>query len=336
LSQTNLYRKPLLKTITSADFIKNDKRTLEQLCIETVNCRVSYEDVSEAIEGKAYEMCENGNVDNAINHLKPVAEFFESLENKNDEQCRDLADIYLLIGQMLQFALKYEESIHWFSHSIIVDDQYAVPYHNLAISYEKTGKVDSAIRCLKQELLLAPGNYYSYLILSEIYKRQKNFTAYEDCLHQLLLRDPENIQGLFKLIKFYEKNETNADVSLLYKKVLAVTKTFSSTEWLIRIYVLSGMKQYSGALDTIQQWKISDPSTTMVCLAKVYIYGCMKKVALRNRAVEEFVQRNSGKIDKIVKKCDEFGSVFGSGIKGRIEKNIIKRALELYSKLAEL
>jgi len=288
------------------------------------------------IEMKAYELCETGKIDEAIEQLNRIAVFFEQLENKSEEHSRDLADIYLLIGQMLQYAGRYDDSIGWFSKSVIVDDQYATPYHNLAISYDKTGKVDSAIRCLKQELLLSPGNYYSYLILAEIYKRKRKLDHYEDCLHQLLERDPQNLQGLFRLIRHYETKKTGADVSLLYRKVLSIRKKFSTTEWMIRVYTFCSLKKYTSALNTADEWERDDPKTSLVNLAKAYAYGAAKKVKERGYEIDIFVNKSKGDIDKMNKKLDDFGGVFGLNAKNRISKTVIRQALERFSPIASL
>ncbi len=326
----------VFKALSGVDFYRSRNISLKIGCDSVVECRIPYEDAAEMIELKAYELCETGKIDEAIEQLNRIAVFFENLENKNDEHSRDLADIYLLIGQMLQYAGRYDESIGWFSKSVIVDDQYATPYHNLAISYDKTGKVDSAIRCLKQELLLSPGNYYSYLILAEIYKRKRRYDDYEECLHQLLERDPHNLQGLFRLIHYYETKKTGADVSLLCRKVLSIRKKFSTTEWMIRVYTFCILKKFTSALNTADEWERDDPKTSLVNLTKAYAYGAAKKAKERGYEIDIFVNKNNGDIDKMSKKLDDFGGVFGQNAKIRISKTVIRHALERYSPMALL
>lgn len=328
--------KRVFRALSGVDFYRSRNISLKNGCDSVVECRIPYEDAAEMIEIKAYELCENGKTDEAIEQLNRIAVFFENLENKSEEHSRDLADVYLLIGQMLQYAGRYDDSIGWFSKSVIVDDQYATPYHNLAISYDKTGKVDSAIRCLKQELLLSPGNYYSYLILAEIYKRKRKYDKYVECLHQLLERDPDNLQGLFRLIRYYETKKTGADISLLCRKVLAIRKKFSTTEWMIRVYTFCSLKKHTSALNTADEWERDDPRTSLVNLAKAYAYGAAKKVKERGYEIDIFVKKNNGDIDKMNKKLDDFGGVFGLNAKIRISKTVIRHALELYSPITSL
>lgn len=306
--------------------------TLENICTSVINCKVAYEDVSEIIEDKSYEQCEKGNISGSINQLKRIALFYETLENKSDENSRDLADVYLLIGQMLQFASKYDESISWFSRSIVVDDQYSVSYHNLAISYEKSGMVDSAIRCLTQEILLSPGNYYSYLLLADLYLCKKSYDEFVICLQQLLERDQDNIQALFRLIKYYEKKDATSDITLLYRRVLGINKVFNCTEWLIKTFILCKLNQYSEALNTVDRWQNNDPKTTMTHLTRTHIYGVQKQFTLRNNEVSLFLEKNNEKIDKIVNKLDEFSSVFGRSYTLRISKSLHQKIAEKQSR----
>jgi tetratricopeptide (TPR) repeat protein len=334
LSKTLTEKKTVIKILDTS--VKNDYSgsTLENICTSIINCKIPYEDVAEIIEDKSYEQCEKGNISGAINQLKRIALFYETLENKNDENSRDLADIYLLVGQMLQFASKYDESISWFSRSIVVDDQYSVPYHNLAISYEKSGMVDSAIRCLTQEILLSPGNYYSYLLLADLYLCKKSYDEFVKCLQQLLERDQDNIQALFRLVKYYEKKDATSDISLLYRRILGVNKSLNCTEWLIKIFVLCKSNKYALALKTIDEWQNSDSKTTITHLARAHLYGAQKQFILRKNEVSLFLTKNNEKIDKIVNKLDEFSSVFGRKYMLRISKTLHQKIAEKQSAIS--
>jgi len=331
LSKTISEKKSIIKILDSSIQDNSSSATLESICTSVISCNVCYEDVAEAIEDKSYEQCEKGNISGAIIQLKRIASFYETLENKSDENSRDLADVYLLIGQMLQFASKYNESISWFSRSIVVDDQYSVPYHNLAISYEKSGMVNSAIRCLTQEILLSPGNYYSYLILADLYLCKKSYDEFVTCLQQLLERDQDNIQALFRLIKYYEKKDATSDITLLYRRVLGINKVFNCTEWLIKIFSLCKLNKYSEALIAIDNWQNLDSKTTMIHLTRAHIYGVQKLFTLRNSEVSLFMNKNNDKLDKIVNKLDEFSLVFGRKYTRRISKSLHQKIAEKQS-----
>ncbi len=299
--------------------------TLADICSKVINSVIPYEDAAEVIEDKAYAMCEGGNIYSAINQLTMITDFFERLENKNEENCRDLADVYLLIGQMFQFTGKYDESVIWFTRSIVVDDQYPVPYHNLAISYKKSGKIDSAIRCLKQEILLAPGNYYSYLFIADLYEIKKMRYEFESCLNQLLERDPDNILGLHRLIKYYEKKHTSSDVSLLYRRLQGIKKNFNTTEWLIKLYYLCREKKLSEALVFADSWLQATPQSIIAYLVKAHILGVQKKIVLRKNVLRQFTEKSDNNVDKMKIKIEEFGSIFGSKYMNQLSKSIFSR-----------
>ena len=81
--------------------------------------------------------------------------------DKNDENSRDLADVYILIGEICQYVNKFRESVEWFKKAAVVADRYAVPFHNLPAAYMELGDRESAVRSLEQEIFLEPGNYFS-------------------------------------------------------------------------------------------------------------------------------------------------------------------------------
>jgi tetratricopeptide (TPR) repeat protein len=325
LSKTVADKKAIIKILNSSIQEDSAVATLEDICTNVINSKVPYEDVAEVIEDKSYEQCEKGNISSAIKQLKRIALFYETLENKSDENSRDLADVYLLIGQMLQFSSKFDESISWFLRSIVVDDQYSVPYHNLAISYEKSGMVDSAIRCLTQEILLSPGNYYSYLILADLHLCKKSYDEFVICLQQLLERDQDNIQALFRLIKYYEKKDVTSDITLLYRRVIGINKAFNCTEWLIKVFVLCKLNKFSEALNVVDRWQNSDLKTSMTHLTRTHIYGVQKQFTLRNKEVSLFFKKNDEKIEKTANKLNEFSSVFGRNYTLRILKSLHKK-----------
>jgi tetratricopeptide (TPR) repeat protein len=301
-----------------------DRETLSSVCNKIILLQYAYDDVAEELECKAFQMCGDGHLDIVLTQLKRVADFYEKFENKNEEICRDLSDVYLLIGQMFQFTDNYMESIDWFSKSTLIDDQYSVPYHNLAISYRKLGKMDSAIRSLEHEINLAPGNYYSYLLLCDFYEQEKMPNEFEDCLKRLLSRDPDNMQGLYRLIKYYEKREKETDLSLLVRRILNVNKAFNKTEALIRIWVLCKEKKFSDAIEFSNMWQRSNQETSIMYLVSAYLYGILKDLKNREKMLSKFLEMNKDKKEIIQGKLNEFATVFGQTVANRLKKSIIQ------------
>jgi hypothetical protein len=154
------------------------------------------------------------------------------------------------------------------------------------------------------------------------------------CLQQLLERDQDNIQALFRLVKYYEKKDATSDISLLYRRILGVNKSLNCTEWLIKIFVLCKSNKYALALKTIDEWQNSDSKTTMTHLARAHLYGAQKQFILRKNEVSLFLTKNNEKIDKIVNKLDEFSSVFGRKYMLRISKTLHQKIAEKQSAIS--
>jgi tetratricopeptide (TPR) repeat protein len=292
---------------------------LEKLAHYTLlvsNGKVPYEDCAEEIEDLSYSVCENGDCALVMEHLTNITTFFEKLENKSEEQSRDLADIYLLTGQLYQFKGLYEESINWFRKAVVVDDQYTVSYHNIALSYIKLGEIEGAIRSLVQEVIFSPGNYYSYLILADLYERSQRFSEVEQCLRQLLERDPDNIQGLHRLIKYYRVINPQTDVQLLVRRLLHIKKSFTTVESLIRIFYLCGSGRFTDAHSFLRTWELSSPREPFLHLANAYIFEKTSNVPQMNQEIGQFkklfLKRGS---ETMRLKVKEFEAIVGNDTK---------------------
>ncbi|MBN1601862.1 MAG: tetratricopeptide repeat protein [Chitinispirillaceae bacterium] len=288
------------------------------------NGMVPYEDCAEEIEGLSYSVCEEADCLLVMEHLSSIITFFEKMENKSEEQSRDLADVYLLTGQLYQFKNLYEESINWFRKAVVVDDQYTVSYHNIALSYIKLGEIEGAIRSLVQEVIFSPGNYYSYLILADLYERTQQFGEAEQCLKQLLERDPDNIQGLHRLIKYYRMINPLTDVQLLVRRLLQIKKTYTTVESLIRIYYLCDLGRFTDAHSFLRSWELSSSRDPSLHLATAYILEKTSNIPQMNQEIGRFknlIQKRG--VETMRLKVKEFESIVGntSKIPGNVFEN---------------
>ncbi len=295
---------------------------LNELCKLVTSYACSYEDIAEQIEDRAYEECEQGKLDHALKELRKITGFFEKLKFKNEEISRDLADIYLLIGQIYQYCGNLEESINWFTKAIVVDDQYSVPYHSCAISNLKLGRYADAIRCLEQELAVSPGNYYSYLTLSDIYHDQHMEKMVENTLKRLLERDPGNIQGLHRLICYYEQSDPAVEVELLRRRLLSSKSQFSTVEMIIRCYHLCKEKRYNDTLEFVDQWHRLAPEITIIYLIKAHVFGELRQYTRKRMLLAEFKEKNQGKEEFMLPKLQQFGLIFGKNAEKRLSHRL--------------
>jgi tetratricopeptide (TPR) repeat protein len=289
---------------------------LTQLSQMVSDGKVSYEDHAEQIEDLSYAVCEKNDVAIATHLLIKIAAFFENLENKSEEHSRDLADVYLLIGQLYQFKGMFEESINWFRKAVVVDDQYTVSYHNIALSYIKLGEIEGAIRSLVQEVIFSPGNYYSYLILADLYESTHRFTEAEQCLKQLLERDPDNIQGLHRLIKYYRMINPEADLQLLIRRLLNVKKHFTTVEALIKVHYLCKTGKFTAAHTFLRSWEVASPREPSVHLANAYVFEKSNNIPQMNQEIGQFKNLFLNRGLEIMRlKINEFKTIIGKDSK---------------------
>ena len=321
--QKKLLSQPMHQSVKKFCVDEQEKvLSLDELCKLVTSCTCSYEDLAEQIEDRAYEAAGQGKLEHALKNLKKITAFFEKLKFKNEEITRDLADVYLLIGQIYQYFDNLEESINWFTKAIVADDQYSVPYHSCAISYLKLGRHSDAIRCLEQEILLSPGNYYAYLTLADLYKELNMEKMLESTLKRLLERDPGNIQGLHRIITYYEQSDPAVEVQMLRRRLLGAKSQFNRIEMLIRAYHLCKEKRYHDALDFIEQWHCSMPQISTVYLVKAYIFGELGQYTRKRLELTEFKEKNQGKEEIMQPELQEFGLIFGKNAQKRLSHRL--------------
>jgi tetratricopeptide (TPR) repeat protein len=298
----------------------HESLTLPQLCGAVISMKVAYEDVAELIENRTYALCVKGQCDSAMSNLEQLTDFFETMPGKNEENCRDLADIYILIGEVNQYVNNYTVSIEWFKKASVVFDRYAVPFHNLATSFIALGDIPSAVKSLEQEIALEPGNYFSRLRLADLYEQLGEPEKEEECLKKLLSRNPENIQALHKLIMHYEEQRPRVDIELLRKRLIGIKKNFNEIEMVIKTYHLCQDELLGEALDFLDARTAENPAMTVLHLLKAFVFGEMHQFARKRKELTEFKQQCHGKLEYMKSKLDEFGHIFGKNAVVRLGK----------------
>jgi tetratricopeptide (TPR) repeat protein len=303
--------------------INPENCSLSELCGLVADYIVPFEDVAEYIQEKAYGSCMNGGFSGALSELEKMAEFFEKMPEKNEEDCRDLADIYILIGEMHQYVNKFRESIPWFKKAAVVFDRYALPYHNLATSYIELNDTGNAIRSLEQETTLEPGNYFSILRLVDLYEQQSQFDRAEDCLKKILERNPDNIKALHKLITYYEEKHPDIEVELMRRRLLAIEKDFNEIETVIRTYHLCRENRFADAMNFVTVKLDESPTVTMLHLLKAYVFGELHQFARKRKELAEFKKHCYGKLKFMENKLEEFEHVFGKKAVAHLGKTLM-------------
>jgi tetratricopeptide (TPR) repeat protein len=308
---------PTLETID-----RTAKQSLKDLCDAVLSFNAAYDDVVDEVEDLAYFEYGHGDMDDAIEQLKRLAHFFERLRNKNEEVCRDLAQVYLLIGQIYQYAGKFEESIEWINKSIVVDDMYSVPYHSLAVSFQSLGDESAAIKCPEQEIKVEPGNYYTYLLPADLYEKNEKYDRFESIIRRLLERDPQNVRGLHRLIRYYERNPSNTDAELLRRKLLNHADGLCRIESIIHAYHLLHTKRSREAIEFLANWGQNSPDVSIIHLANAHIHAHTHQYSKMRYELSCFKRKNHGREDVMEIKIIEFASVFGNSAAERLRQKL--------------
>jgi tetratricopeptide (TPR) repeat protein len=301
----------------SIDF---EQCSLHELCDLVNDYAVAFEDVAEFIEEKIYSLCSSDGDASPIAELTRLADFFELMPDKNEENCRDLANIYMLIGEVRQYVGQFPESIEWFKKAAIVFDRFAAPYHNLATSYGEMGDSLNAIKSLEQEITLEPGNYFSILRLVDFYEQSGQFDKAEEGLKKVLERDPDNIKALHKLIAYYEKRHPEAGVQLMRRRLIGVNKDFNEIEIVIRVFHLCMEKRFAEVIDFLNNRSAVSPNVSMVYLLLAHTYGELRQFTRKRKALVEFKKNCFGKMKFMGNKLEEFEHIFGKKAVTSIEK----------------
>ena len=296
--------------------------SLKKLCELVSNNSYPYEDLAELIEDKGYEECMEGHGEKVIQELARLGNFFERIENKNEENTRDLADVYLLAGEFCQCTDKISDSISWFKKAILVDDTYDVPYHSLAMVYISLGETLKAIKSLEQEINVAPGNYFTYLLLVDNYEKKGMNDQVEETLRNLLSRDSDNIQALHKLICFYENRDPNLDMELLRRRLINADKDLVKLDLVIWTYHMCREERYEDALNFLNKRGAESPEISIIHLLKGHIYGCVRQYVNKRNELEKLKKLNHGREEFMRSRFDEFCKVFGEKACSRIIKRL--------------
>jgi len=297
--------------------------SLKKLCEMVSNYSYSYDDLSELIEDKGYEECTQGKSVAVIDELARLTLFFERMEKKNEENIKDLVDIYVLTGEFCQYAERFKDSIAWFKKAIAVDGVSGVPFHSAATSYMYLGETEKAVQCLELEIGVEPGNYYTYLMLTDLYEKQEKYEQVEETLRNLLARDSDNIQALHRLICFYEKLNPRLDLELLRRRLIHANREFVKLDLIIWTYHMLREERNDEALKFLGERETESPGISLIPLLKAHIYGRMRQYVNKRGELTKFVRLNHGRREFMKTKLDEFEKVFGQKERLNLEKKLV-------------
>lgn len=299
------------------------ERTLSQLISLVVTHKFPFEDLVEMIEDRAYEVCQESDPsgEKAVRQLRRLASFYEAPKDGVETDGK-FADVSALIGELYLYHDQTAKSIRWFKKAIGARDDHPQTYHSLAQAQVRTGDAKGAIRSLEEELLLAPGNLYSYLLLADLYAQREDYANFEETLHRLLVRDPDNIQALHRLVKHYEKHQPDSDVELLRRRLISIRRDLSKLELTIWTYHMCREGQLAEALGMLQDLVGRSPDSPTVHLLTAEVLGQMRQYTKKKRALAVFKQLVSVNAAALSAELRLFSQIFGRKAVSKLGKRL--------------
>lgn len=295
------------------------KNTCNSISIE----EKSYDDLSDQLEDFAYSACIEGFGDGVLEELNKLTRFYQRRKSLDIESVRDLADIFLLAGEVAAFNGDLNESIELFRKATFTDENYDRAQHSLAMAYDQAGDTKSATICLERELFLSPGNYFSYLLLADRYEELNEHKNVEAILKKLLDRDTDNIRALHKLITHYEMVKPQLNVQLLRSRIINSEPEIIKHDLLIWVYHMLKNNLSFEAIEFLEMLEIEYPGISLINLLKAHVFGTLKQFSRKRRELEEFKRLNYGRSEFMRTKVEEFEKIFGKIEADKIRKKLL-------------
>ncbi len=284
--------------------------SLSELCTKVLACDIDFDSVRDKIETLSHQECEESGIDGTLQSLNALALSYESMIEKNEEVIRDLAEIYILIGDLHQEHGSIEDSVAWYQKAIVVDDGCCAAYQGLATSLVKLGEIHRAIRCLEQEIQLAPGNLSSYLVLSDLYDSVGESIKMEQMLEELLRHNPQSVQALHRLIRHHSENNPEVNVSFLRRRLTSIVPATGAVELGIWAHHMCMELRSSEALKAVIKRHKEHPDPFLSLLVAHLLWVAGKHDEMMNE-LRVFCERNSPGGNAARRAFREFTQIFG-------------------------
>jgi len=122
---------------------------------------------------------------------------------------------WLLIDQS-----RHAEAKPLLTKAVSIDPRAVAPHLNLAIVYQKEGRMDLAEEQLRIALGVAPGNFYVHTTLATFYEQKGDASQAEAAFKRALSINPYSAQARLSLAGLYEANRRPADAVHEFQTVL--------------------------------------------------------------------------------------------------------------------
>lgn len=138
---------------------------------------------------------------------------------KSNSEDTKFAEYYFTEG-VKEFALgNYSKCLQWLEESIKIDPENGAVYYEMARVYAmEANTLDKAIKNGEKAISLNEGNKYYYLLLAELYERQKSYGDAIKVLQKMLKKVPNTEQYYLDLASLYIQDGKLDDALKSYNK----------------------------------------------------------------------------------------------------------------------
>jgi hypothetical protein len=134
---------------------------------------------------------------------------------------------------------------------------------------------------------------------------------FEDTLRRVLARDPDNLQALHRSIRHYEREQPEAEVEFLRRRLLSVDRDMNRGELTIWTYHMCREGRFVDALRALQGLEEKSADSPTIHLLKAAVYGEMRQYTRKKRELALFKRINHGSLPAIQGELKQFEQVFG-------------------------
>ncbi|MBC8185463.1 tetratricopeptide repeat protein [candidate division KSB1 bacterium] len=195
-----------------------------------------------------------------------------------------------------------------FGNCIIIDNQRADGYINLALIEEQINNLDSAIVHYEQAFLLDKKNIDLMFYVSNIHRKSRDFEKMIQVMDKVLQADPQQIDAITEKAFTYDHLGKTDEAIIAYQKALQIRP--GEPDWqfnLARLYFFDG--DYGNAIENFEKVldKNPDDIETIVLLGDSYFsLGEDIKIELQEISLSDSIEITQEEIELYEKEAKEY------------------------------
>ncbi len=199
---------------------------------------------------------------------------------------------HYISGRQLLNKCEFQESLKEYKEAVKIDPEFAMAYKDMAENYNYINDLRNRLSSLEKsiEFINKLPEREKYLVYGDYYSiKERTYNKSIEAYNQLLKIYPFDMEGNFKLGKFYRKfSEWDKGLKYLNKAFKEDNRDINVLKELVKCY--KGMGEVKKALKLINDFEIgkSDREIIRILPEKYNIYIILKKFDLASTIVEKY------------------------------------------------